>query len=316
MSRQFDEYMEGKVEINGELYDLVEPTNFEELMQAYEMKNILETQYSTLMHDDDSKDGWLTVLQEQEGYIQEYLDSLGEFDNSCLISNITYLTKKNSMRIGDLETALGLSAGYISRTAKADTKKKMSIDVVWKIAQLFEVGIKDLVSKDLSMPEHGMIMLTKFIDKLKKMTVANEILWENHGGYIVELNPKYVAMGLIKDSEDGGGIYNIDCLNPNIKWMLTSDIYAYKNFEGGKELVIISFANAENEKNRIFDFLLVWNENGVNKWERVFCTADDAFSGLPERAADLVDTIDRLVFEPKISRKHRSMIAAFLKEGN
>ena len=45
--------------------------------------------------------------------------------------------------MGDLERLLGISAGYISRTVKENSSKKLSIDVVWKIAELFEISVQN-----------------------------------------------------------------------------------------------------------------------------------------------------------------------------
>ena len=42
MSRQFDEAMEGRFDLYGKEYRLIEPENIEELMQALEVKSALE----------------------------------------------------------------------------------------------------------------------------------------------------------------------------------------------------------------------------------------------------------------------------------
>ena len=38
MSRQFDEYMSDKFELNGTMYQMVEPDSFDELMKAFEIR--------------------------------------------------------------------------------------------------------------------------------------------------------------------------------------------------------------------------------------------------------------------------------------
>ena len=45
MSRQFDEYMEEKFEVLGETYEVVEPENFEELMQALHVREVIQTRH-------------------------------------------------------------------------------------------------------------------------------------------------------------------------------------------------------------------------------------------------------------------------------
>lgn len=155
MSRQFDEYMEGRFEINGEEYKIIDPSNAKELAQAFDVKSAIETQISTMMHDEDSS-GYQNLLQEQEDYINEYIDSLGVFDSSTLSSNLTYLCKQIDMRIGGLEETLRISPGYISRAIGENSKKKMSIDTIWKISKLFDVGIDTLIERKL-----GTVTMTK-----------------------------------------------------------------------------------------------------------------------------------------------------------
>ena len=69
MSRQFDEYMSDKFELNGTMYQMVEPDSFDELMKAFEIRDVIQTGISQLMHDEDDS-AWQILLQEQEDYIQ------------------------------------------------------------------------------------------------------------------------------------------------------------------------------------------------------------------------------------------------------
>ena len=40
------------------------------------------------MNDDEEKDSWLDILQTQERYINDYVQNLGDFNNTFLIKNI------------------------------------------------------------------------------------------------------------------------------------------------------------------------------------------------------------------------------------
>lgn len=53
MSRQFDEYMSDKFELNGTMYQMVEPDSFDELMKAFEIRNVIQMGINQLMHDED-----------------------------------------------------------------------------------------------------------------------------------------------------------------------------------------------------------------------------------------------------------------------
>jgi len=314
MSRQFDESIQGKFDYHDEWYSPVEEINsLSDLTEALKIRDLLEQCQNE--YEPDSGHPCFWMLKQQEDVIHEYLNNIGDFDNRFLVGNINYLARSNDLRIGDVEKILGLSAGYISRTAKENSAKKLSIDAVWKIARLFKVSIKNLIETDLRVPEHSTDMIKQFLTKLYRMTVENKVNWISQGGYGRELNKRYEEMGLVDEQEDCS-YYHSNILNSEIKWKLSSDIYEYPLFDGNKNLAIVTVSHPENEEHKIYDFILVWKEGEKNKWARMFCTSQDAFSHTEDYAAELVDTIEQQEFEPSISPEHRNLIANFLREGN
>lgn len=317
MSRQFDEYISDKYEISGELHSLISPDNFAELMQALESRDLIQQQIDSTMHDEDDS-GWQNLLQEQEDLIQAYLDSIGEFNNSCLINNIAFLAKKSGLRFGDLEKMLGISTGYISRTAKENSAKRLSIDVVWKIARLFEVDVRELIETDLSVPNKNTDLVLQFIKKLRHQTEECSIEWQPDGGSMYELDRKYTEMGLI--SEEGEvTFYHPNHLNPDIKWKLADDIFSCDDIDDGRSLVIIPF-NCDEMPKINYDVIFVTttpchsNPSGASyDWEKVFYTADEPFGRLQEKAAELYEIIRDQEFDAKVSPSVRSFIADYLK---
>lgn len=314
MSQQFDEYMEGRFELYGTEYKLVEPENIDELMQAFDVKYALETHISGLMHDEDSS-GYESLLQKQIDYIHEYVESLGEFESSTLANNIVYLAKKHGMRVGELENTIGVSAGYLSRTIKENSKKKMSIDIVWKIAQLFGTDIKTLTESEMWVAHTNTDLLECFLDRLYEDTRDNFFTWELDGGVMAMLSDRYKVMGLITEEEDETAVYHANHLNPDIKWVLAADIVFLERFEEKKDLVIIPYKSVE--KNRLFgyDFIFVWEDDRRWCWEKIFYTSDTPFGSLQERAKKLYDEIEWLEFDAKLSPKVHQMISNYVKGG-
>lgn len=315
MSRQYDEYMSDKFEINGELYSVIEPTNFQELIKAYEIKDMLQNQFDASMNDDLDGTLWLNILEEQNDYIKEYLNSIGNFDNYYLINNIIHLSKKSGLGIGDLENALGISAGYISRTAKADSKKKLSIDVVWKIATFFEVNVDDLISGDLSEPESNTELIAKFLDKLFHQTYNGSVEWEIEGGVMCYLNKKYEHMGLFTE-EGNKCIYHPNHLNPDIEWILSGDVFSCKNLFPEREFVIIPYIR-ENDTNPHYDFIFTCrskdNSDNSYKWEKAFYSMDDRYEKVRTHAATLYKAIMDKEDDAKVSPETRKFILDYLK---
>ena len=313
MSHYFNEQMGNFFDLYGTEYKLIEPENLNELTQALEVKSVLETHISGLMHDEDSS-GYENLLQEQIDFIHEYIESLGEFDSSTLANNIIYLAKKNGIRVGELEYTIGVSAGYLSRTIKKNSKKKMSIDIAWKIAQLFETDIKTLTESEMWVAHTNTDLLERFLERLYDDTRDNFLAWESEGGVMTALNDRYKTMGLITE-ENQTAIYHPNHLNPDMKWVLSADIVFLERFEGKKDLAIIPFKSVEKDSISGYDFIFVWADDGRWRWEKVFYTSDDPFGSLLKGAKKLYNHIESSEFDAKLSPKVRQLIINYVKEG-
>lgn len=315
----FDNHTVGKFEIYGESYELVEPRNFEEFMEAIRVKDAIQTAIGGLMHDETSSE-WNMLLQKQEGYIKEYLVSIVEFDNSFLISNINYLAKKNNLRIGEVESILGLSAGYISRTAKENSAKRLSIDVVWRIAQLFEVDIRALLEADLQIPNSNTDLAAKFLAKVCQDTETGLIEWICNGGIVTELNESISDEGLVIYENDIA-IYHSKFLSKDARFLLEDDIFACKNIALNCEVLIIPF-KLERAKDTHYEFLFrnsIDDENdpkfGTYYFTRMFTTADDPFHSLNVFADNLYRQIKDKEYDTRLSAGAKSIISKYLKIG-
>lgn len=316
MSRQFDEYVSDRFEVLGEEYTLVSPTSFEELMDALRIRDIIQNGINGMMHDEDDS-GLQNMLSTQDANIQEYMDSLGDFDNSLLISNINYLTKKSGMRIGDLEKLLGISAGYISRTAKEGSGKKMSIDIVWKIARLFGVELRVLLDTNLVIPNKNSELIARFLTRLRQQTEDNKIQWNNCGGAMCNIEERFKTLGLFEEEADGSMVYTCDHMNPDVKWTLKDDLYACDDIVPGREFVMIGFGHPETDDSYYLDFNFVYPETidhkTIYRWEKVCYASDDKFREITPYAENLMDRVQCQELDAQIPASARSMIADYLK---
>lgn len=120
-------------------------------------------------------------LEEQKKYITEFINVQANYDSKFLSSNLDYLLKMNSLRISDLEELLGVSAGYVSRTVNPNSKKRLSVDIVWKISAIFQVNVDELLNIDFQVPTQSLCDVIAFFKKLKQETDEATIHWINHG---------------------------------------------------------------------------------------------------------------------------------------
>ena len=95
-------------------------------------------------------------LEEQKKLINGFINAQANYDSKFLSSNLDYLLKMYGLRISDLEGLLGVSAGYVSRTVNPDSKKRLSVDIVWKISAIFQVNVDNLLNIDFQIPTQSL----------------------------------------------------------------------------------------------------------------------------------------------------------------
>lgn len=314
MLRQFDPVRGSDIIVDGETLEIIEPFTFQEFVKALNILNRLEKEVDNnpLRPDRNVLD---EALRLQSDYIAGYVAMLGDYKNSTLANNISFLTSKYGLKIGELESLLGISTGYISRTTKEGTVKKMSIDVVWKIARIFNISLQDLIGNDLEGLKGNNALLQSFLNKLIKRTENGEHDWQNYGGVACYLDSRLEQTKLFEELDEGCRYYP-DHLNREMKWVLTGDVMACEKFSGNDDcLAIIPFAREGEDRFR-YDLMLI---HGLNKgtkvsWEKVLYTSDDPFGKLDDKAAELYEVIVEMETDAKLSSNMRNMVQSYLMD--
>lgn len=103
---------------------------------------------------------------------------MGAFDRKRLLSNIALLTKEKNIRVGDLESAAGVSPGYFSRLNKGDSTAVPNIEVLDAVCDKIGVTLDSLLKVDYAAPIPSERYLIDFIDKLISKTTEFELQWE------------------------------------------------------------------------------------------------------------------------------------------
>ncbi len=110
---------------------------------------------------------------------------MSAYNRQRCFDNIYYLAREKNIKIGDLESSAGVSAGYLSRLNKEDVKTNPGIEVLAAIATRLEVTIDALISWDYSHLTASEKYMLSFIVELKKRTLNGEIRWtEQHLSYL------------------------------------------------------------------------------------------------------------------------------------
>ena len=117
-----------------------------------------------------------------------------DFKRQRLIGNIGCLIQQKGMKVGEVETAIGISAGYLSRLSKDGNSSIPATDVTWNLAQHFGVSTDALISGDFSDGSDNLSVLKRFLRKLIVRTIDGSIDW-------IPVTTKYVN-AVLKGDED------------------------------------------------------------------------------------------------------------------
>lgn len=320
MSRQYDEAHGDDIEFNGERLHAIEPRSFEHFLEAVKMKDRMTYFLGTLQHDENS-DEIYSLLEEQEAYLREYIENLGSYDNRVFKANIEYLCRKYNIRIGELERYAGISAGYISRTIGDNSQKKMSVDIAWKLAKLFNVSIMDLIGSKMEDIKGNTALLLQFLDKLIDQTEAGEHEWQDLGGAHTELSEYFDDTGLFTDVDDLCE-YTPKHLNGTTRWFLWNSVMACKDFydEDCGDLIIIPYFNMRGDETQ-YDLIIAYDNRNLAGYEtntltidKILYTTDSTYFGLREKAEKLYKTIRSMESDAKLSDDMRFIIKGYLKQ--
>ena len=100
------------------------------------------------------------------------------YDRKLCLKNMGLLIDKKKIKVGQLETAIGVSPGYLSRLAKEDNTTKISVELLAALSEQLEVSMDTLACTDLEAmtPTEQYIFL--FIEKLLQETQFSNRSWE------------------------------------------------------------------------------------------------------------------------------------------
>ena len=102
---------------------------------------------------------------------------MAEFDRNLLIENIYRLAKEKKLKIGDLESSVGVSTGYLSRLAKDESKGVFSAELLFQIADKLGTTMDSLVLVNTKGLTDNEQYLLSFIERLTLETENYGVEW-------------------------------------------------------------------------------------------------------------------------------------------
>ena len=124
-----------------------------------------------------------------------------KFDKMRCIANIYGLSKQKNMKIGELESKAGVSAGYLSRLNKEDSTASPSIEFLAVIATELDISLDTLIGAELVKLTSTEEYILNFLKRLIVDTESDKLVWLRETKQeLDELDADFFSLALIKHS--------------------------------------------------------------------------------------------------------------------
>lgn len=264
--------------------NLVDPTELHELVEALSVQDIL-----TLAVNDEGvradHSHYKELYDIQTEYIERYVEKLPNFDNTYLKKNIKFLLKHHNLKMNELERVLGISKGYLSRTMKKEALRKLSIDVAWKIANVFGVELDKMIDTDFSEKDGNVEIIRGFLRTLQDESDAAVMVWKDLGGETKEADDVIKKIPLFKVKKDE--VYYL--LPDGKEAAVKGDIFMTEDSDELRSLILIPYRMG---RKTLFAFAFYWeNSQKGMQVERIFSSGDDRSGALDTQAKILYECV-------------------------
>lgn len=269
-----------------------------------------------------------------------------EFNVNKLLSNIVILVKDRGLKFGEIESTVGISTGYLNRMIRKGSDANPSMEIVWKLANYFDLSVETLVDGDASNPYDNIRLITAIAKFCKQNTLSGQMEWTPIS--INEINnemnkdvPSLPVIGFVKKCitkeepygdliPDGVSLHSagkFGVCSPELihaklyatatgyKGLFTKDNYFHIYQLGG----VFHNAQTQNGQNDPFFevFYDIWledtNEEGPKRFHYV-CTTRGADLQLRESVNDLYNTVNTARTDVRLDYRVKQLFSKVLSD--
>lgn len=310
-------------EYKGETRTIIQPKSQEEFIKAVKMVRELQELIPDAMSAGEEA-LYEHMETKQADWIRTYVSENIKFDSNILQKNISSLVKKNGLKMSELEDALELSSGYISRTLNEGSNKRMSLDLAWKIAQLLNSDLNTMMTVDLQGKKelHGNnALVVDFIKKLTQKTFRAEVEWTDLPFSFLGPDKCLYECGMFID-HNNKPIYQKKGMPSPIRCWLDNDILKISKFINGiEDLYIIPYKYIlpNGHEKREFELIAVKEaiprsseETIIEGWRTLFNYNYETNSAVSEASKELYEAAEEMIRDAKISATDKAFFEDFL----
>ncbi len=111
-----------------------------------------------------------------------------KYDKVRFITNVYALAKQQGLKIRDLESGCGVSAGYFARLRQEKKNAAPGADFLLAAADQLSVTVDSLLTFDFSEASESETKLHEYLEKLIRETVSHRLVWQEDAfGYLDNL---------------------------------------------------------------------------------------------------------------------------------
>ena len=236
-----------------------------------------------------------------------------KLDGKKVINNIYYLAKVNKVKIGDLENAAEVSAGYLSKLLKEDVDTIPGTEILFNISNMLNVSLDNLLRIDYNAVDPTEKYLSDFLDKVIEKTLNGKIDWKyesptlvsqsthQHPLYRYEYGDPMVQPDLVYDSKFW--YYKEDCDATPV-----DNFFSFKNNETTYYIVQVDISIKEKTF-RGYEFYAYTN----NETKKICCSSERN-DLIHSHLKNLYAVVKDYLSKPKIDEDIKNAIDAFLNE--
>jgi transcriptional regulator with XRE-family HTH domain len=184
-----------------------------------------------------------------------------KLDKNRFLDNVKYLLNKNNIRIGQLESEMNVSTGYLSRFKESD-KVYPPLEMIEFLCNKFNVSMEDMLYSDLQIKSSNEILVKSFLNKIILETKKYEISWKEYDAHKCNQDENYLIQEANKklDYELWDFCYLANYQNSYFALFGTSarshDYYLYC-LNGDDIHAIASYGDSNKKLNEVFDLINV-----------------------------------------------------------
>lgn len=120
------------------------------------------------------------------------------FNKERFLDNAFSLAKAKGIKINDVESAIGVSAGYLSKLRYDESRKNINADMMFAIAEYFSVSVDYLNNAECGGLNNDEITMVALFEKFKMDTNNGVCKWEREPEAMMKDQRGHIANALIR----------------------------------------------------------------------------------------------------------------------